>query len=179
MRASVKAELRPSTYDVVTAVIPGADAAGRGDRSSRHLCHQETGRKRQCFRSGGDPRGRRAEFSDSARRDRTASPDDQVHLAAGDQRHPGLLCAAPRRGSANEGGRTLRHGRRELLDHKIGSPRHACAGLASGGGQHGGGHLRRICDLRQPESGFRSRFRRRAGFAGGQQGQSGGGHHAL
>ena len=43
LRASVQAEIRPSAYDVVTAVIPGADAAGEEIVFSCHLCHQKPG----------------------------------------------------------------------------------------------------------------------------------------
>ncbi|HEV8484857.1 MAG TPA: DUF4910 domain-containing protein [Blastocatellia bacterium] len=43
LRASVKAELRPSAYEVVTAVIPGADAAAEEIVFSCHLCHQKPG----------------------------------------------------------------------------------------------------------------------------------------
>ena len=43
LRAVVKAELRPSNYDVVTAVIPGTDRAGEEIVYSCHLCHQKPG----------------------------------------------------------------------------------------------------------------------------------------
>ena len=43
LRASVKAEMAPSNYDVVTAVIPGTDAAGEEIVFSCHLCHQKPG----------------------------------------------------------------------------------------------------------------------------------------
>ncbi|HXG64442.1 MAG TPA: DUF4910 domain-containing protein [Blastocatellia bacterium] len=43
LRASVKAAMRPGTYDVVTAVIPGTDAAGEEIIFTCHLCHQKPG----------------------------------------------------------------------------------------------------------------------------------------
>jgi aminopeptidase YwaD len=43
LRAVVKAELKPSHYEVVTAVIPGTDSAGEEIVYSCHLCHQKPG----------------------------------------------------------------------------------------------------------------------------------------
>ena len=43
LRAVVKAEMKPAFYDVVTAVIPGADASGEEIVFSCHLCHQKPG----------------------------------------------------------------------------------------------------------------------------------------
>ena len=43
LRAIVKAEIRPSNYDVVTAVIPGGEAADEEIVFSCHLCHQKPG----------------------------------------------------------------------------------------------------------------------------------------
>src|SRR5215467_3292006 len=43
LHAIVKAEMRPSNYEVVTATIPGADVAGEEIVFSCHLCHQKPG----------------------------------------------------------------------------------------------------------------------------------------
>ena len=43
LQASVKAEMKPSNYEVVSAVIPGTDAAGEEIIYSCHLCHQKPG----------------------------------------------------------------------------------------------------------------------------------------
>lgn len=43
LHAAVKAEIKPGAYDVVTAVIPGTDAAGEEIVFSCHLCHQKPG----------------------------------------------------------------------------------------------------------------------------------------
>ncbi|MFL6216270.1 MAG: DUF4910 domain-containing protein [Blastocatellia bacterium] len=43
LHATVKAEIKPSAYDVVTAVIPGSDLAGEEIIFSCHLCHQKPG----------------------------------------------------------------------------------------------------------------------------------------
>ncbi len=43
LRAAVKAETKPSNYDVVSAVIPGADLAAEEIVYSCHLCHQKPG----------------------------------------------------------------------------------------------------------------------------------------
>src|SRR5436853_3766479 len=43
LHATVKAEIKPSAYDVVTAVIPGSDLAGEEIVFSCHLCHQKPG----------------------------------------------------------------------------------------------------------------------------------------
>jgi hypothetical protein len=43
LHATVKAEIRPSAYDVVTAIIPGSDLAGEEIVFSCHLCHQKPG----------------------------------------------------------------------------------------------------------------------------------------
>jgi aminopeptidase YwaD len=43
LRASVKAEMKPASYDVVSAVIPGSDAANEEIVFSCHLCHQRPG----------------------------------------------------------------------------------------------------------------------------------------
>jgi hypothetical protein len=43
LHATVKAEIRPSAYDVVTAVIPGGDLANEEIVFSCHLCHQKPG----------------------------------------------------------------------------------------------------------------------------------------
>lgn len=43
LRAVVKAEMKPSFYDVVTAVIPGSDASNEEIVFSCHLCHQKPG----------------------------------------------------------------------------------------------------------------------------------------
>ncbi|PYP82138.1 MAG: hypothetical protein DMF61_27170 [Blastocatellia bacterium AA13] len=43
LHALVKAEMKPSNYDVVTAVIPGSDLAGEEIVFSCHLCHQKPG----------------------------------------------------------------------------------------------------------------------------------------
>lgn len=43
LRAVVKAEIKPSAYDVVSAVIPGSDAASEEIVFSCHLCHQKPG----------------------------------------------------------------------------------------------------------------------------------------
>ena len=43
LHALVKAEMKPSNYDVVTAVIPGSDLAGEEIIFSCHLCHQKPG----------------------------------------------------------------------------------------------------------------------------------------
>ena len=43
LQATVKAEMKPANYDVVTAVIPGTDAAGEEIVYSCHLCHQKPG----------------------------------------------------------------------------------------------------------------------------------------
>ncbi|HJQ24634.1 MAG TPA: DUF4910 domain-containing protein [Blastocatellia bacterium] len=43
LHATVKAEIKPSAYDVVSAIIPGTDAAGEEIVFSCHLCHQKPG----------------------------------------------------------------------------------------------------------------------------------------
>jgi hypothetical protein len=43
LRASVKAEIHPSSYEVVTAIIPGTEAANEEIVFSCHLCHQKPG----------------------------------------------------------------------------------------------------------------------------------------
>ncbi len=43
LHAIVKAEMKPSNYEVVTAVLPGSDAAGEEIVFSCHLCHQKPG----------------------------------------------------------------------------------------------------------------------------------------
>jgi len=43
LRAVVKAEMKPGNYEVVSAVIPGSDAAGEEIVYSCHLCHQKPG----------------------------------------------------------------------------------------------------------------------------------------
>jgi len=43
LHATVKAEIRPSAYEVVTAVIPGGDLANEEIVFSCHLCHQKPG----------------------------------------------------------------------------------------------------------------------------------------
>ncbi|HEX8088418.1 MAG TPA: DUF4910 domain-containing protein [Blastocatellia bacterium] len=43
LHAIVNAEIKPSNYEVVTAVIPGSDAAGEEIVYSCHLCHQKPG----------------------------------------------------------------------------------------------------------------------------------------
>ncbi|MFY9554066.1 MAG: DUF4910 domain-containing protein [Blastocatellia bacterium] len=43
LRAKVKAEMKPSSYEVVSAVIPGTDAANEEIVYSCHLCHQKPG----------------------------------------------------------------------------------------------------------------------------------------
>ncbi|MGA9771316.1 MAG: DUF4910 domain-containing protein [Blastocatellia bacterium] len=43
LQAIVKAEIKPSHYEVVTAVIPGSDLAGEEIVFSCHLCHQKPG----------------------------------------------------------------------------------------------------------------------------------------
>lgn len=43
LRAIVKAEMKPSHYEVVTAVLTGSDAAGEEIVFSCHLCHQKPG----------------------------------------------------------------------------------------------------------------------------------------
>ena len=43
LHAVVKAEMKPSNYEVVSAVIPGSDAAGEEIVYSCHLCHQKPG----------------------------------------------------------------------------------------------------------------------------------------
>jgi aminopeptidase YwaD len=43
LHAVVKAEIKPGNYEVVTAVIPGSDAAGEEIVYSCHLCHQKPG----------------------------------------------------------------------------------------------------------------------------------------
>lgn len=43
LAASVKAEMRPSHYDVVSAVIPGSDKQGEEIVFTCHLCHQKPG----------------------------------------------------------------------------------------------------------------------------------------
>ncbi|HKP11792.1 MAG TPA: DUF4910 domain-containing protein, partial [Blastocatellia bacterium] len=43
LHALVKAEIKPGAYDVVTAVIPGTDAANEEIVFSCHLCHQKPG----------------------------------------------------------------------------------------------------------------------------------------
>lgn len=43
LRAVVKAEMKPSNYEVVSAIIPGSDAAGEEIVYSCHLCHQKPG----------------------------------------------------------------------------------------------------------------------------------------
>ena len=43
LQAAVKAEMKPSNYEVVSAVIPGTDAAGEEIVYSCHLCHQKPG----------------------------------------------------------------------------------------------------------------------------------------
>jgi aminopeptidase YwaD len=43
LHATVKAEMKPSNYEVVTAIIPGSDAAGEEVVYSCHLCHQKPG----------------------------------------------------------------------------------------------------------------------------------------
>jgi aminopeptidase YwaD len=43
LHAVVKAEIKPSNYEVVTAIIPGSDAAGEEIVYSCHLCHQKPG----------------------------------------------------------------------------------------------------------------------------------------
>src|SRR5215471_17209682 len=43
LHAVVKAEMKPSYYEIVSAVIPGSDAAGEEVVYSCHLCHQKPG----------------------------------------------------------------------------------------------------------------------------------------
>src|SRR5205085_9836801 len=43
LHAVVKAEIKPGAYDVVTAIIPGTDAAREEIVFSCHLCHQKPG----------------------------------------------------------------------------------------------------------------------------------------
>ena len=43
LHAVVKAEMKPSNYEVVSAIIPGRDAAGEEIVFSCHLCHQKPG----------------------------------------------------------------------------------------------------------------------------------------
>ncbi|HEY3136551.1 MAG TPA: DUF4910 domain-containing protein [Blastocatellia bacterium] len=43
LHATVKAEMKPSNYEVVSAIIPGRDAAGEEIVFSCHLCHQKPG----------------------------------------------------------------------------------------------------------------------------------------
>src|SRR5438093_11675198 len=43
LQAKVKAEIKPSNYDVVTAVIRGTDSADEEIVFSCHLCHQKPG----------------------------------------------------------------------------------------------------------------------------------------
>ncbi|HSQ18821.1 MAG TPA: DUF4910 domain-containing protein, partial [Blastocatellia bacterium] len=43
LHAEVKAEMKPSSYQVVSAVIPGTDAANEEIVYSCHLCHQKPG----------------------------------------------------------------------------------------------------------------------------------------
>ena len=43
LQASVKAEMKPASYEVVSAVIPGSDAAAEEIVYSCHLCHQKPG----------------------------------------------------------------------------------------------------------------------------------------
>lgn len=43
LHAAVKAEMKPSNYEVVSAVIPGSDAANEEIVYSCHLCHQKPG----------------------------------------------------------------------------------------------------------------------------------------
>ena len=43
LHATVKAEIKPSAYEVVSAVIPGSDAADEEIVFSCHLCHQKPG----------------------------------------------------------------------------------------------------------------------------------------
>jgi hypothetical protein len=43
LHAAVKAEMKPGNYEVVSAVIPGSDAAGEEIVYSCHLCHQKPG----------------------------------------------------------------------------------------------------------------------------------------
>lgn len=43
LHAIVKAEMRPSSYEVVTAIIPGTDLASEEIVYSCHLCHQKPG----------------------------------------------------------------------------------------------------------------------------------------
>jgi len=43
LHAIVKAEIKPGSYDVVSAVIPGSDLAGEEIVFSCHLCHQKPG----------------------------------------------------------------------------------------------------------------------------------------
>jgi aminopeptidase YwaD len=43
LHAAVKAEIKPGAYEVVSAVIPGTDAAGEEIVFSCHLCHQKPG----------------------------------------------------------------------------------------------------------------------------------------
>jgi hypothetical protein len=43
LKALVKAEMKPGNYQIVSAVIPGTDAAGEEIVYSCHLCHQKPG----------------------------------------------------------------------------------------------------------------------------------------
>src|SRR5207253_6418416 len=43
LHATVKAEMKPGNYEVVSAVIPGGEAAGEEIVYSCHLCHQKPG----------------------------------------------------------------------------------------------------------------------------------------
>ena len=43
LHATVKAEIKPGAYDIVTAIIPGTDAPGEEIVFSCHLCHQKPG----------------------------------------------------------------------------------------------------------------------------------------
>ena len=43
LHATVRAEMKPSNYEVVSAIIPGADLAGEEIVFSCHLCHQKPG----------------------------------------------------------------------------------------------------------------------------------------
>jgi len=91
LHAIVKAEMKPSNYEVVSAIIPGSDRAGEEIVFS---CHSviKSPRQRQTHRRRGDPGScSHSDRADSTRRAFNRPAAHQVYLATGDQWHSALF----------------------------------------------------------------------------------------